>query len=125
MYLEPAEFENDDIQEVAEKGHGVFLQASWAEYGKPKLYLLARTTWEVLRRQTISSGSSCLRLCWIPFTETNGPTKSLKLPTIVPSVYRLDRENGVWTRFPSPMSDEAHDYHQHLPALQAPQSLAA
>ncbi|GFT89152.1 hypothetical protein NPIL_273201 [Nephila pilipes] len=62
VYLEPAEFDNDDMQEVAEKGHGAFLQAFWVEYGKAKLYLLARAAWEAHGRQMIPQ--------WIKLSQT-------------------------------------------------------
>ncbi|GFT34092.1 hypothetical protein NPIL_577121 [Nephila pilipes] len=34
-------------------------------------------------------------------------------------------ENGMWSCVPSPMSEEAHEFDQHMTTLQAPQSLAA
>ncbi|GFU51073.1 hypothetical protein NPIL_29251 [Nephila pilipes] len=42
VYGESGEFEDDAMQEAAERGYGAFLPAIWIEYGKPKLYLLAR-----------------------------------------------------------------------------------
>ncbi|GFT74318.1 hypothetical protein NPIL_209411 [Nephila pilipes] len=46
VFLELGEIEDDDMQAAAERGHGAVLQAIWTEYGKPKLYLLARTAWD-------------------------------------------------------------------------------
>ncbi|GFU37054.1 hypothetical protein NPIL_591451 [Nephila pilipes] len=46
VYLEPGEFEDNALQAAAEWGHGAVLQAIWTEYGKPKLYLLARAVWD-------------------------------------------------------------------------------
>ncbi|GFU22800.1 hypothetical protein NPIL_590581, partial [Nephila pilipes] len=50
VFLEPGEFEDEDLQAAAERGHGAVLQAIWTEYGKPKLYLLARTAWDTYGR---------------------------------------------------------------------------
>ncbi|GFS29875.1 hypothetical protein NPIL_235151 [Nephila pilipes] len=33
VYVEPAEFEDDAMQEAAERGHGAFMQAIWTENG--------------------------------------------------------------------------------------------
>ncbi|GFT46340.1 hypothetical protein NPIL_173941 [Nephila pilipes] len=62
VFLEPGEFEDEDLQAVAERGHGAVLQAIWTEYGKPKLYLLARTAWDTYGRQTVAP--------WIKLAQT-------------------------------------------------------
>ncbi|GFU49816.1 hypothetical protein NPIL_40801 [Nephila pilipes] len=62
VFLEPGEFEDEDLQAAAERGHGAVLQAIWTEYGKPKLYLLARTAWDTYGRQTVTH--------WIKLAQT-------------------------------------------------------
>ncbi|GFU18739.1 hypothetical protein NPIL_582351, partial [Nephila pilipes] len=62
VFLEPGEFEDEVLQAAAERGHGAVLQAIWTEYGKPKLYLLARTAWDTYGRQTVTH--------WIKLAQT-------------------------------------------------------
>ncbi|GFU03173.1 hypothetical protein NPIL_479011 [Nephila pilipes] len=80
VYVEPGEFEDDAIQEAAERGYGAFFQANWTEYGKPKLYPLARATWEILGCQTMAPWIKLFQTVLDSFYADHWPNTNFETP---------------------------------------------
>ncbi|GFU17475.1 hypothetical protein NPIL_141151 [Nephila pilipes] len=102
VFLEPGEFEDEDHKPQPKGGMEQCCRPFGQSTANPNC-----TCWPVrpgtpmdARRWPI--GSNWRRRSWIPCTETTGPTRFLKRPTIVPSVCRRcigPRKRSVDTYF--------------------------